>query len=164
MQRQINAEELNDFYSAIGKAVWQLQYLEHGLVTFVVMKRHKRKPTSIEQANERLENERKGTLGTLYGRAKDEKIIPEELRQRFDILIDERNWLIHQSRTNNSDDLYNDDLRTKVISRIKNIQKEAINLSRKIFEELEMFMVSEDVDLDRAYRLAEKKLNKLKGI
>jgi hypothetical protein len=147
LQRQINAEELNEFYNAIGGAVWHIQYLEQALVSFVLMKRHKRKPTTIDQAYERLEKERKGTLGSLYGRAKDEGIIPEELKPRFDNFIDERNWLIHDSRTHNSDDLYNDQLRFEIISRIDAIIEESMRLTGFIFELMDIFIKSEDIDV-----------------
>ncbi|MDH5632141.1 MAG: hypothetical protein OEZ10_04020 [Gammaproteobacteria bacterium] len=164
MQRQINSVELNEFYNAIGGAVWHLQYLEHALVNFVVMKRHKRNPSDIDAAYERLEKERKGTLGSLYGRAKDEGIIPKELEQRFDKLIDERNWLIHHSRTKNSEDLYNDELRINVISRIDSIIVESMELTNNLLKLLYQFMQSEGVDIAEAERNAEKKLSELKGV
>ncbi|MCF6261637.1 MAG: hypothetical protein L3J98_15990 [Gammaproteobacteria bacterium] len=66
MQREIDQFELSQFYKKVGEAVWQLQYLEHALVNFVVIKRHKRKPTNEEKAYERLEKEKKGTLGSIY--------------------------------------------------------------------------------------------------
>ena len=91
VQRPIASDELNIFYNSAGEAVWQIQYLEHAIVNFVVIKRHKRKPSSVKEAHERLETERKGTLGSLYGRAKDEGIIPDNLKPRFDKLISERN-------------------------------------------------------------------------
>ena len=75
MQRPIVSDELNIFYNSVGEAVWQIQYLEHAIVNFVVIKRHKRKPSSVKEAHERLETERKGTLGSLYGRAKDEPVL-----------------------------------------------------------------------------------------
>ena len=66
VQRPIASDELNIFYNSAGEAVWQIQYLEHAIVSFVVIKRHKRK----------------GTLGSLYGRAKDEGIkkVSEKVR------------------------------------------------------------------------------------
>ncbi len=82
VQRPIASDELNIFYNSAGEAVWQIQYLEHAIVSFVVIKRHKRKPSSVKEAYERLETERKGTLGSLYGRAKDEGIkkVSEKVR------------------------------------------------------------------------------------
>jgi len=35
---QVNEEELNSFYSSIGKAIWHIQVLEDGLNTYTTMK------------------------------------------------------------------------------------------------------------------------------
>ena len=43
VQRPIASDELNIFYNSAGEAVWQIQYLEHAIVSFVVIKRHKKK-------------------------------------------------------------------------------------------------------------------------
>ena len=133
------------------------------LVTFVVAKRHKRNPTTEHIAYERLERERKGTLGSIYGRAKDEGIIPENMKVRFETFLNERNWLIHKSRTESSTHLYNDILRNKMLNRIKTICNESMKLKRLLFEEFQSFLISEGIDLDKAYKLADENLRKLKG-
>src|ERR1035441_630098 len=38
MRRQINADELGDFYRLIGKAIWHVQHLEDVMVTFLAVK------------------------------------------------------------------------------------------------------------------------------
>lgn len=163
MQRQINEEELKEFYHDIGAAVWHIQYLEDVLVTFVVSKRHKRKPTTEDIAYERLERERKGTLGSIYGRAKDEGIIPENMKVRFATFLNERNWLIHKSRTESSTHLYNDILRNKMLDRIKSICDESIELKKILFEEFQSFLICEGCNIEKAYKLADAKIRNLKG-
>lgn len=163
MQRQINEEELKIFYCEIGAAVWHIQYIEDVLVTFVVAKRHKRNPTTEHIAYERLERERKGTLGSIYGRAKDEGIIPKNMEARFEKFLNERNWLMHKSRTESSTHLYNDILRNKMLNRIKTICNESMKLKRLLFEEFQSFLISEGIDLDKAYKLVDENLRKLKG-
>ncbi|MBL1275152.1 MAG: hypothetical protein COB30_003615 [Ectothiorhodospiraceae bacterium] len=163
MQRPINQDELSVFYNAVGEAVWQIQYLEHALVNFVVIKRHKRKPTTEKKAYERLEKERKGTLGSIYGRAKDEGIIPKALESRFDNFIEERNWLIHDSRTSNSEDLYNVTKTEIIINRIHSIIEESIELTRVVLQLLKEFMTSEGFDLEEAYKRADGYIRGLEG-
>lgn len=163
MQRQINEEELKILYCEIGVAVWHIQYVEDVLVTFVVAKKHKRSPTTKHIAYERLERERKGTLGSIYSRAKDEGIIPKNIEARFENFLSERNWLIHKSRTESSTHLYDDILRNKMINRIKTICDESIKLKKLLFEEFQSFLISESIDIDKAYKLADENLRKLKG-
>ncbi len=163
MQRPIDHDELSIFYKAVGEAVWQTQYLEHALVSFVVIKHHKRKPTSEEQAYARLEKERKGTLGSIYGRAKVEGIIPENLEDRFDGFISERNWLIHDSNALNSEDLYDEKKTVSIINRIQAVTDESIELTRIVLSLLEEFMKSEGFDLTEAYERADNYIRNLEG-
>ena len=163
MQRQINEDELAIFYHAIGAAVWHIQYLEDALVTYVVLKRHKRKPTTESDAYDRLEQERKGPLGAIYGRAKEEGIVPKEMEKRFSTFLNERNWLIHRSKTESSADLYNDDLRTKMINRIIAVQDESVNLKQFIFESMQAFVHAQGVDMASVYMVANETIRKLKG-
>lgn len=162
MQRQINEEELDSFYRAIGAAVWHIQYFEDALVSFVVMKRHKRNPTPEREAYDRLERERGGTLGSIYGRAKDEGIIPKEMEARFERFLAERNWLIHRSKAKSSSDLYNDDLRTRMINRIISIQDESLKLKQFIFESMEAFVRAHGVDIASVHSIANETIRKLK--
>ena len=162
MQRQINEEELDSFYRAIGAAVWHIQYFEDALVSFVVMKRHKRNPTPEREAYDRLERERKGTLGSIYGRAKDEGIIPKDMEVRFENFLYERNWLIHRSKAESSSDLYNDDLRMRMINRIISIQDESLKLKQFIFESMEAFVCVHGVDMASVYRVANEAIRKLR--
>ena len=163
MQGPIDHDGLSLFYEAVGEAIWQTQYLEKALVNFVVIKRHKRKPVSEEQAYARLEKERKGTLGSIYGRAKDEGIIPENLEDRFDSFISERNWLIHNSNALNSEDLYNEKTTISIINRIHAITDESIELTRTLLSLLKEFMTSEGFDLTEAYERADNYIRNLEG-
>jgi len=163
VQRPINHDELTVFYNAVGEAVWQIQYLENTLVTFVVIKRHKRKPTTEEKSYERLEKERKGTLGSIYGRAKDEGIISKSLKPRFDKFIGERNWLIHDSRTLNSEDLYNDTKTEIIINRIHSITEESMELTRTVGQLIKQFMISEGFSLEEINKRADSYIKGLEG-
>jgi hypothetical protein len=165
MQRQINQDELDVFYHGIGAAVWMIQYLEDVLVTLVAMKRHDRDPNGPSEAYDRLERERKGTLGSIYGRAKDEGIIPKEMEARFETLLEERNWLIHRSKKESSADLYNDDLRMRMImiSRIIAVGEEAQDLRDIIYERMAAFVRARGVDVASVYEVADETMRRLRG-
>ena len=163
MQRQINEEELKVFYNLIGEAVWLIQYLEDVMVTFVVAKMHKRQPATAAEAFSRLEKERKGTLGTIYKKAKSEGAIPPAYETRFDKLLEERNWLIHRSKGESSSDLYNDAFRMRMIQRISRIQEESVQLRQVLFNEFRSFLLAEGCDTDLAFRMGDERIRKLKG-
>jgi hypothetical protein len=162
MQRSITPEELDTFYHAIGSAVWHIQYLEDVLVGFITLKEHKF--TNEEEAYERLEQQRKGTLGWLCKKAKEVGIIPVDLVDRLDRLLAERNWLTHNSRQACSTHLYNDHLRDALIDRIIAIMKESIDLRNLLFNDFQRFVAHHGVDLEAADRVAENNMRKLLGL
>ncbi len=163
-QRAIKSNELTIFYNAVGEAVWQIQYLEHAIVNLIIIKSEKAKrPSSTEEADELLDKERKGTLGLLYKKAKQAEIIPDQLLPRFDKFLTERNWLIHNSRLDNSEDLYNSEKTVQIIDRIKSIGKESLALTGEIVCLLEHFMISQGYNIDDIYKMAYDKLNNLQG-
>lgn len=164
MQRQINEDELAVFYHEIGAAVWLIQYLEDVLVTFMSVKKFKRQPTTAAEALSRLEKERKGTLGSICKKAKAEGIITPSLEGRFDALLDERNWLIHNSRKESSTTLYNDELREKMFQRIRSIQEESDQLKKLLFEDYCAFLQAQGVDLCLGFKIGEENIRKLKGL
>ena len=164
MQRQINQEELTVFYHEIGAAVWLIQYLEDILVKYLVAKRLKGQPITESDASLLLEKERKRTLGAKYKSAKIEGIIPTNLEGRFDKLLEERNWLIHESWYESGSNLYNDTMRERMIYRISQIQEETVQLQQLMFNEFISFFKTAGCDVDLAFRMGKEKIRKLKGI
>ena len=173
MQRQINPAELDVFYHAIGAAVWHIQYLEDALVMFIAMKKLKAKKNeaqrrggekiSVDEARALLDRERRATLGAIYRKAKEAGIIPEEMEERFGAFLNERNWLIHRSKQENSADLYYDDLRVKVLDRISATQSESQELRDYFFRRMNEYYRDEGFDLAAAHRTADAALRKLRG-
>ena len=51
-----------------------------------------------------------------------------------------------------------------MINRIIAIRNESVNLKNLLFEEFQSFLISEGVDLDKGYKLADENLRKLKGV
>jgi len=112
MQRQMNADELNEFYRRVGAAIWHVQYLEDVLVSFLAMKilgpkRSGGQAISADEMNALLAQERRLTLGRLIEACTCQNIISAPLQARFETFKTDRHWLVHRSVVESGDDLYN---------------------------------------------------------
>ena len=169
MRRQMNADELADFYRRIGAALWHVQYLEDVLVNFLVEKiiderRCNGQAVTAGVARTLLADKRRLTLGPLIKACSSRRIIRPEHGARFEAFKIERHWLVHRSVVENGDDLYDDATCNSVFNRISAVRQEAISLKRLVAHDFESWMTTHGVDLDVAQNQAEKAMRKLKGV
>jgi hypothetical protein len=169
MRRQVNAEELQDFYRRIGGAVWHLQYLEDILVNFLALKivheqRCAGQTVGMPEAEALLTDKRRLTLGPLIESCVARKIIPRNLVARFETFKTERHWLVHRSMIENGDDLYLASTRDAVFTRIAAIQEEARSLGRVVFGDLQAWITAHGVSMEWVNRTAEHEIRRLQGL
>ena len=164
MKIDIKEDELNDLYYFMGRAVWHFQYFEDVLVHYITMKLRIEKPISVQEAYELLEKEKKGTMGRLLTAANKGGIIPQKHNQRFNDLLKERNWLVHNSWKKNGDDLYDNFKREQLFSRLNNIYEESKNLKRILFESLQDWLINQGVDMNHVNKIAIRNLNNKMGL
>ena len=169
MRRQINAAELEQFYKLVGKAIWYVQHLENILVSFLTLKvlheqRCAGQQLTKDNAEQLLADKRKITLGPLIETCKSRKIIRPSDYGRFETFKLERHWLVHQCMIENRDDLYLDETRNAIFSRIEAIEAEAAALKDLIYRDMESWIVKQGVRLAAVTREAENEIRKLKGL
>jgi hypothetical protein len=168
MQQEMDAAELNFFYTRVGAAMWHVQHLENVLVSFLVMKilspRRVAGQDIAVEADALLIQKRKLTLGPLIQACIAQNIISNSLEGRFETFKTDRHWLVHRSLVESGDDLYNLIKREAVLRRIISVQEEAIALKKLIVAELEAWLASQGVDVPEAERQGEEAYRKLKGL
>jgi hypothetical protein len=168
MQRQMNADELDEFYRRVGAAIWHVQYLEDVMVSFLAMKilgqkRSGGQSISGAEMDALLAQKRRLTLGPLIQSCIGQNIITPKLEPRFETFKTERHWLVHRSVVESGDDLYNDAARDAVFRRIFSIRDEAISLKKLIDADLESWLTAQRVDVEAAAKQGENVLRQLKG-
>ncbi len=163
-------DELSDFYSRIGAALWHVQHLENALVQFMTMKeiyelRRAGKKVAEDAAWKLLaEHRKKLTVGPLIEACKRRKIIQNEDAARYEAFRNERHWLVHRSLIENGDDLYLEATRMAVFRRIQAVEDEASDLRNKAAADLTAWSASHGVNVDAAEKLALDEIRKLKGV
>lgn len=144
MRRQINMDELAEFYQRIGAALWYLQHLENALVQFLTMKIvHERRcagqKVAVDEGDARMEENRKLTMGPLIDSC------------------------VHRSLVESGDDLYFNATRASIFGRIAAIEQEASSLRDIIAEDLVSWSETHGVDMEAAQKQAKEAIRKLKG-
>ena len=165
MRRQISADELATLYHDIGACIWQMQYLEDVLHTFLTMKLELKEPgkVSAQEAMVLLAKHRRATLGTTIKVAENNSALPSLLIDQLRTLKEERDWLIHRSMHQNGSSLYTEDGRNKLFARLALLQNDIVHLKVKIIKEVEIFCSGHGISSIQAKSLAEKNILALRG-
>jgi hypothetical protein len=153
---RIRPEDFADITRRVGFAVWQLQALEQVAACHLIMV-HKATPaTAREEVQRMFQKTEKNTLGQLFGQIRDASSGAASFLPRFEILVDERNWLIHRSRHQNRKDLYDTVARQKLIDRIEALAAEAFELAKALQTATEKHLISLGISKEELNRRSAK--------
>lgn len=131
-------------YSCLGEALCAIQVLEDALSHSIVLK--KTEPNQKKEADILLQKQQFYTFGKAIYKVKKESLLPEPLINELIKLLDERNWLIHESIIENKKDYKSDTFFKKISEKIKSITLKASNLQMSI--ELDLMKYSEKKGID----------------
>ena len=137
MKQPYTENDVNTLYTLLGMSVWQLQHLENILTTFTTLvilhkKREKGIKITEKDIEKSLQKQQKLTLAPLISSSKNQKTIPEELYNRFEKFLIERNWVIHKCVISEYLSLRNEKNKEKLFKRINNFANEAKYLTKEI--------------------------------
>lgn len=161
----INEEELQIFFMLIGSGIWYLQHVENALNTCITVKGEIKELGAVdaEIGEALLAKHRRNTLGTSIRIAKDMEILSVELMVALEEFKEERDWLVHRSMNQNSDDLYLNSGRSTLITRLHKFTEEARQLQKLIAIELEDFVASKGVSREWIHKKAISDVMKKQG-
>ena len=138
------SEKEISLYSLLGESLCAVQILEDALSHSIVIK--KIPSDQKKKADELLKKQRFYTFGRAIKIAKEESLLPKPLENQLSNLLEERNWLIHESITNDKDNYKSDAFFNNLYERTKAITLKAQNL--KISIELDLIEYSEKQGID----------------
>lgn len=164
MRRPLTPTELHDVYAAIGAAVWHLQFLEDVLVTYLAIRLKLKRPVTMERAQAVLMDERRKTLGALLRDAKTARLVHGEIAEAAQVLLEERNWLIHHSMHECNDHLYTDEGRDAFLSRLLALKERAIQLKKTLYKDAADWCAGQGLDIAQVEALAVEQFRRLRGV
>lgn len=142
---RIANQEAIFIFTLMGQSLLNLQVLEDTLSRSITLKVDVGHPRKVSRAevDVLLKKRQSFTLGKAVGIAVQHKLYPDGLHAALRLLVEERNWFIHKS----VDDFYISPRREALVSRLKNIEREAHRLQRAVEEDLIMYSEHNGLDM-----------------
>lgn len=134
-------------YTLLGESLCAVQILEDALSHSIVLK--KTEPEQKKEADNLLKKQQRYTLGMAINIVKKESLLPKPLEVELFKLLTDRNWLIHESITDNKDDFKSDEYFNKLFERIKAITLKAHKLQISIELDLIEYAEKKGIDMSK---------------
>jgi len=155
LQDSKKANRLYEVTQRIGFALWQLQELEGVLAQYYVLVALAKRGMGLDAGNVLLVDAQRKTFGATIQKLVKAKLLPSELESRFTVLLKERNWLVHSSRSTSRDAVHNDAALNRTVSRVDVIADEAQELLRAVGIAAEDHVVElHSISMDEINRMA----------
>ncbi len=138
----------------VGFAIWQLQNLEHGLASYLVIRVKATKGIGEKRGNELMDHALKQTLGITIKELKSANVIESSTADALTSILEDRNWLVHRARRENRGVVFNKERTEKLLSKVEDITSRCESLTQLISEESREYVVSQGVDKEEADKIA----------
>lgn len=139
------ADRLKLVAEHVGFALWQLQELEMCAAQCFVLLVQATKGMGEAAGNVLVENAQGKTFGATLKQLEKNAVLPPEVSNRFSTLLQERNWLVHQSRADSRDVIHSDKAVQDLVLRLEAIADEALSLLKEVGVIAERFVMAHGV-------------------
>ena len=140
------ASLLGSLLQRVGYALWQAAECEDTLTHYVVIKLRASRGVGEAAGNELMEKAQKRTLGHLLQELREKGALKVGLEGRLQVLLEERNWLVHRAKREHRGVLNDMSQLDKLVERLDRLAEEATNLNSLLGSELEEYVVTSGVD------------------
>lgn len=144
----LRAERLESLTQAVGFALWQLQILEGSTAQYYVLVELAEPMMGEDKGNVLVEKAQRNTFGASISQLGRAKRLPDPILTRFKVLLKERNWLVHGSRSGSQIALTDETAFVELHSRLELITKEAGSLLKQISALSETFVVGKGISVE----------------
>lgn len=129
---KIDVEPLKSAWTAVGRALWHAQGLEHALVHFIGMTLKLPPSRDAAEIQEVMDALSAKTLGALIAelRKGNSTSSVSQFEQRVNHLLRERNWLAHASWSDSGEDVADPVRLVALLRRLDDLATESLDLHR----------------------------------
>jgi hypothetical protein len=142
------SERLGEICQAIGFTLLQLQTLEGSTAQYFVLVEQAIPQMGEEEGNALVAKAQKKTFGGSITRLEKANQLPGDLLERFQVLLTDRNWLVHSSASDSRKAMANDSAYTGFHRRLEAIQDEAARLLKEISVLSEKFVLGHGISME----------------
>lgn len=143
------AERLDLIAQKVGFALWQLQELEGSAAQYLVLVAQARPGMGLAAGQALVKEAQSKTFGRTIEQLMKTSQLPQAVELRFQELLSERNWFVHQSRSMSRDAVHNDGACAKLVSRLEAIAKEARLLLQEVMIQADAFVRKHGVSTEQ---------------
>lgn len=131
----------------IGFTLWQLQELEGVAASYFVLVAQARKGMGLAVGNALVEEAQGKTFGVTLRQISKAGLLSSEIAERFTQLLSERNWLVHRSRADSRNVIYDSHALEALLVRLDAVADEAFELLKCINVETMVFARRQGVSM-----------------
>ncbi|HVS26090.1 MAG TPA: hypothetical protein VHE58_02130 [Burkholderiales bacterium] len=158
VDRLEKADRLAAITQRVGFAVWQLQELEWAAVNYLVMRVHAKRGMGVAAGEALLGAVGKRTFGSVLKELSGAGVLDPTLAAGLTNTLQERNWLVHQSRRDSRGALKSDKDSADLIARLDKIADNALVLLRQVGQLIERYAADSGVPPEFVDRESERLL------
>lgn len=136
---------MNVLNEVTGMTLRHLQLLEGTAAQFFVLTKKAERGMGEEKGNALVAKAQRDTFGGSVKKLIAARSLPEEITTRFDTLVKERNWLVHNSLEDNRKATIDEECFKAFLLRLEAILREAKALMREVSVHAEEFVLSRGV-------------------
>jgi hypothetical protein len=123
--QQAAADRLAQIEQHIGRTLMGLQQLEEALAVYYVMVAHAQRGMGNEAGQALIDGQLRKPLGATVRSMIEENRLTPHLAERFQKLLDERNWLVHHSRKSTRPAVRHAEAADAVLKRLQRLDGES---------------------------------------
>jgi hypothetical protein len=126
------ADRLAEITQGVGFPLWQLQELERTTAQYFVLVAQARKGMGTTDGNALVKTAQSKTFGKTISELGKAGLLKPEIQERFDSLLKERNWLVHNSRASSRSAVNSDVAMQKLLARLESMAEESDALLKEL--------------------------------
>lgn len=154
----IKANRLQTITQKVGFALWQLQELEGVAAQYFVLITQAKQGMGIEAGLELTSKVLKKTFGSTIINLTKSKLLSIEIETKFQTILAERNWLVHDSRASSRNAIYSEVAFDKLATRLDTLAEQALLLLKEIGKQVQLYVQKHGVSLTQVDEMAARTL------
>lgn len=128
----LKALRLEKISQRIGFTLWQLQSLEENAARYLFLVAKAKIGMGVAAAQPLIEKSLRKTFGQTMTELNKANSFSTQIADRFNTLVEERNWLVHQSRSTSRNAVHSDSACEALLQRVQAIADESVQLDTEV--------------------------------
>lgn len=133
------SERLEAIVRRVGFALWQIQELEGSTALYFVLRTQASQGMERAAGNVLVDKAQSKTFGATIKQLEKATLLAPDLVKRYVCMLEDRNWLVHRSRSDSRGAIHDDQVAQQLVLRLDNIADEATALLQVLGGETERF-------------------------